>query len=234
MKESLKVDEEKQSLLYSESFPLNEKNERKKIKPISQVHKLLSGVKLNPDKVYYKPLAPEHYEEVKILHKEWFPVPYPDSFFESCVLHNNGQFLTLGAFYKLEEENKEIILGTIIIICTLIDNNFKNLVGENVIDQINKNIGYEEEVKFCFSKLPSYISFCVATLGVIDECRRMNIGSKLLKDAINYVAFIPFGQAVYLNVIDGNFSGIKFYEKNGLTRVNKIKDYYTLDEKKYD
>ncbi len=61
----------------------------------------------------------------------------------------------------------------------VIDNNFKNLVGENVIDQINKNIGYEEEVKFCFSKLPSYISFCVATLGVIDECRRMNIGSKL-------------------------------------------------------
>ena len=234
MKESPKDDEEKQTLLYSESYPLNEKNERKKVKPISQVHKLLSGVKINQNKIYYKPLAPEHYDEVKNLHKEWFPVPYPEQIFQNTILFNQGQFLTQGAFYYLEEERKEIILGLILLQWMWIDKYFVDMVGENVLEEINKNIDYEEEAKLYLSKQKFYTSCYIISLGVIDECRKMNIGTSLIKDMMNYVVYFPFCRAMYLHVIDGNFSAIKFYEKNGLIRAKKIKDFYQIDDKKYD
>ena len=234
MKESPKDDEEKQTLLYSESYPLNEKNERKKVKPISQVHKLLSGVKINQNKIYYKPLAPEHYDEVKNLHKEWFPVPYPEQIFENTILFNQGQYLTQGAFYYLEEERKEIILGLILLQWMWIDKYFVDMVGENVLEEINKNIDYEEEAKLYLSKQKFYTSCYIISLGVIDECRKMNIGTSMIKAIYNYIIVFDFVVGIYLNVISSNTSGKKFYEKNGLKYVNHIKDFYVIDEKNYD
>jgi len=56
------MEEEKEILLYSESYPLKENKERERPKIVSQVHKLLSKVKIDPNKIYYKPLGPQHYE----------------------------------------------------------------------------------------------------------------------------------------------------------------------------
>lgn len=229
-----KVEEEKEKLLYSESYPLNENNERPKVKPVSSVHKLLSGVQLDLNKIYYKPLVPEHYEEVKNLHKEWFPVPYDEQFFVNSILNNQGYFITEGAFYFLEEENKEIILGLIICQWTYIEKYFIDMVGENVFDKINNEIDYEEEAQFYLSKQKFYSSLYVMTLGVIDECRKMNIGTNLIKDTMNYVITFPFCTCIYLNVITDNFSGKKFYEKNGLICAKRIKNYYNINDKQYD
>ena len=108
------------------------------------------------------------------------------------------------------------------------------MVGENVLEEINKNIDYEEEAKLYLSKQKFYTSCYIISLGVIDECRKMNIGTRLIKGMMNYVVYFPFCRAMYLHVIDGNFSAIKFYEKNGLIRAKKIKDFYQIDDKKYD
>ena len=151
MNESQK-EEEKQIFLYSESYPLNENNQRNKVKPISQVHRLLSGIKIDPNKIYYKPLGPEHYEEVKNLHKEWFPVDYPEAIFSNCLLNNQGGYMTEAAFYFLEEENKEVILGLIICEWRWVDKFFFQFVGDNILEEINKSIDYEEEVQFFLSK----------------------------------------------------------------------------------
>ena len=233
MNESQK-DIEKQVLLYSESFPLNENKERIKVKPISQVHKLISGIKIDPNKIYYKPLGPEHYEEVKNLHKEWFPVDYPEEIFANILLHNQGNYTTQGAFYFLEEENKEVILGLIMCEWRYVDKFFFQFVGDNILEEINKSIDYEEEVQFFLSKQKFYTSNYILSLGVIDECRKMNIGTNLIKFTFNYAISVPFCVGVFLNVIVDNFSGKKFYEKNGLICSNRLKDFYVIEDKKYD
>ena len=227
-------EDEKEQLLYSESFPLNEKKERNKVKPISEVHKLLSGVKIDIEKIYYKPLAPEHVEEVKKLHKEWFPVPYADEIFNDSIINNQGGYVTEGAFYYLQEENKEIILGLIICRWFYVEKFFFDLVGNNIIKQLNDSIDYEEEVALYLSKQPYFSSFYVMSLGVIDECRKMNIGTKLIKDMMNYAVNVPFCLGVFLSVISDNFSGKKFYEKNGLVCSNHLKGFYQIEDKKYD
>ena len=77
------TEDENELLLCSESFPLNENNERKKMKPIAECHKLLKNVKIDPSQIVYKPLTAENLEEVKKLHIEWFPVKYDDKFFHN-------------------------------------------------------------------------------------------------------------------------------------------------------
>jgi len=236
MTESLKEEEEKEILLYSESYPLNSNKEREKVKPISQVHNLLKGKKLDINKIYYKPLGPNDYEEVKNLHKEWFPVAYPEQLFSDSLLYNQGAFLTQGAFYFLEEEKKEVILGLIISRWEYVNKYFFDMVGnnKNILNEINNEINYEDEAILFLSKQKYYSCIYIASLGVIDECRNMKIGTNLLKDLMNYVIYFPFCTGIYLNVITDNFSGKKFYEKNGLKCCYTFKNFYTIGDKKYD
>ena len=236
MTESLKEEEEKEILLYSESYPLNSNNEREKVKPISQVHNLLKGKKIDINKIYYKPLGPNDYEEVKNLHKEWFPVAYPEQLFSDSLLYNQGAFLTQGAFYFLEEEKKEVILGLIISRWEYVNKYFFDMVGNNnnILNEIDNEISYEDEAILFLSKQKYYSCIYIASLGVIDECRNMKIGTNLLKDLMNYVIYFPFCTGIYLNVITDNFSGKKFYEKNGLKCCYTFKNFYTIGDKKYD
>ena len=228
------MEEEKEILLYSESYPLKENKERERPKIVSQVHKLLSKVKIDPNKIYYKPLGPQHYEEVVNLHKEWFPVEYPQFIFDNSLLYNQGRYIAQGCFYFLEEEKKEIILGLIITEWRYVDKFLINETDKDILKEINKSIDYEEEVQFYLSKEKFYSICYIVSLGVIDECRKMNIGTNLINDVINYVIYFPFCAGVYLDVISDNFIGKKFYEKRGFSCYGKMKDYYTIGDKKYD
>ena len=227
------MEEEKEILLYSESYPLNEKKERIHPKAISQVHKLLKGVKLDLNKIYYKPLGPEHYEEVQNLHKEWFPVAYPQKIFVNSLLYNQGGYMTQGAFYFLEEEKKEVILGLIIAEWRPVDKNFALMVNKNVLDEIYKSLNYEEEVQLYLSKKKYYYINYIVSIGVIDECRKMNIGTNLIKYIFNYSIYIPLCTGVYLHVISDNFVGKKFYDKLGMNNSGYLENFYDIEGKKY-
>ena len=227
------MEEEKEILLYSESYPLSEKKERVHPKAISPVHKLLKGKKLDQDKIYYKPLGPEHYEEVQNLHKEWFPVEYPKEIFDRSLLYNQGGYIAQGAFYFLEEENKEVILGLIITEWRGVDKNFAFMVNKNVIDDIYKALNYEEEVQLYLSKRKYYFINYIVSIGVIDECRKMNIGTNLLKYVFNYCIYFPLCTGVYLHVISDNNIAKKFYEKLGMNNSGYLPHYYDIDGKKY-
>ena len=237
MSSEINKDEEKEMLLCSESFPLDEKNERKKMKPVAEVHSLLKGVTIDKEKIIYKEIDLEDYEEVKRLHKEWFPVPYKEEFFENIFKKNNGQYETMGAYYPLnigEGKIKNVLLGLIIVQWRYVNKYFFDIVGNEVSNEIERNIDFEDEIGFLFSKHPHYFSLYVMTLGVIDECRKMNIGSKLLKSVYNYGINSRYCLGVYLNVIENNFSGIKFYEKNGMTKTKHLENFYEIDGKKYN
>ena len=230
-------DKENELLLYSESFPLNEKNERQKMKPIAECHKLLKGVTIDPSRIVYKPLTPENIEEVKKLHVEWFPVKYDEEIFNQSLLYNQGRYFTVAAFYYIqigEKEYKEIILGLIICQWVYVDEYFFKMTSEETAKTISDNLNYEEEVKLLFSRDKYYYCAYIMSLGVIDECRKMGIGTNMLRSIFNYAIYSDICVGVYLNVISSNVSGKKFYEKNGFVKVNNLKDFYDIEGKKYE
>ena len=72
------------------------------------------------------------------------------------------------------------------------------------------------------------------TIGVLDEYRKMNIGTNILNNIYNIDIKNDICVGIYLDVIYYNKSAIKFYEKNNFKKVNEIKDYYDLNGKNYD
>ena len=71
--------------------------------------------------MYYRKLNAHDLEEVRNLHEEWFPISYPDTFYQRIYKNN---VIAIGCFVKLissdpinrgERIEKEIILGTIMV-----------------------------------------------------------------------------------------------------------------------
>ena len=70
------------------------------------------------------------------------------------------------------------------------------------------------------------------TIGVVDECRRDGLGTKLLE----YTELIvskqyPTCEIIYLHVVDYNDAAIKFYNKNSFMTSRTIKDHYVIKGK---
>ena len=229
-------DKKDELLLCSESFPLDDKKERKKMKPIAECHKLLKGVKIDPSQIVYKPLTPKNIEEVKKLHVEWFPVKYEDQLLDDAIVNNRGAFFSVAAFYYIqtgENEYKEVILGLTLCQWVYTDPIFFKLTTEETAKKITENLNFEEEAKLFLSRDKYYLCAYILSLGVIDECRKMNIGTNMIKAILNYTIYCDTCIGIYLNVISSNSAAKKLYEKNGLVSVNYIKDYYPIEDKVY-
>lgn len=63
-----------------------------------------------------------------------------------------------------------------------------------------------------------YVGAYIMTIGIVDECRRLGLGSRLLNYTIEYLQNNYTNcEIIYLHVVDYNESAIRFYEKNGFT-----------------
>ena len=222
---------------HSDSFPPNEKGERQNIIPVSEYHKLLKGIKnLERSKIMYHPLLKEDLEEIKKLHQEWFPVKYEDKWFDGIFINEGRRYFHVGAFYKVETEKnkfKEIILGLAIGEWRYIDDYFVYMCGNKITDTICNNIDTIAEIKANYT-CDKYHCVYILTIGVLDECRKFNIGTCMLNCIFNYVLYDELCLCAYLNIIPCNESGKKFYEKNGFTVCKKLEKFYEIDKKLYD
>jgi ribosomal protein S18 acetylase RimI-like enzyme len=76
------------------------------------------------------------------------------------------------------------------------------------------------------------------TIGVIDECRKLGIGTYLLKSTINAVMmsdkWVASCKFIYLHVASYNKVALRFYEKNGFVKSKEMKDWYDIFDKQYD
>ena len=73
------------------------------------------------------------------------------------------------------------------------------------------------------------------TIGVIDECRSLGLGTAMLEHTIEIVErTCKQCVAIWLHVIDYNESAIKFYLKNKFVRFRRLKDHYYIKKKDYD
>ena len=217
--------------LYSEAFPPNKKGERKKYAPLSSYHDIIKGIEIQSEKIIYKPLSKTDIEEVKNLHKEWFPVNYDDDYFQKIFINKYGAYFTLGAYYKIEE--KEIILGLALCEYRPVSEYFAKHTSREAVEEICKNIDFNEEVQ-AHLRCEDYNCVYIMTIGVLDECRQLHIGSKLINKIIEIGMSDNICVGIYLDVVYYNSSAIKFYENNEFKKVATIKNYYDINDNLYD
>ena len=223
--------------IFSDAFPPNKRGIRERQDISSSSHKLLKDIEINPNNIIYKPLTKNDIEEIKNLHKEWFPVKYSDSYFESIFNEKKGKYFSIGAFYiiKNEEtkESKEIIIGLALCEWFIGSNYFVKIFGKEPVLEISKNINYIEEVH-SYLKCDDYHCIYIMTIGVLDEFRKMKIGSKMMEKIINIGLSDKLCVGIFLDVIYYNNSAIKFYKKNEFKKVMTNRNYYNLKGNKYD
>ena len=73
------------------------------------------------------------------------------------------------------------------------------------------------------------------TIGVIDECRKLGLGTQMINYTIDLVEQ-KFAECtnIWLHVVSYNVSAIKFYLKNNFSKLRKLKRHYYIDGKEYD
>jgi ribosomal protein S18 acetylase RimI-like enzyme len=225
--------------LYSEAFPPDKNGYRPKIISYSPTHDILKEqgqediIKIiDPSKIIYKPLNESNMEEIKNLHKEWFPIDYDDNYFKKIFVNKYNTYFSIGAFYTLEN-NKEIIIGLAFCEYRGVTDYFIKHTSREAIQEICYNIDFNEEVS-SYLKCQDYNCVYIMTIGVLDEFRKLNIGSNLIKIIFENAMWDNLCVGVFLDVIDYNKSAIKFYEKNGFKKVSTIKNYYDLKGEFYD
>ena len=223
--------------LFSEAFPPDKYGQRKKISVFSSNHELLNGIEIKTDDIIYKPLSKTDIGQIKKLHKEWFPVEYDHHYFRKILINRRGNYFTIGAFYNIKNdnknENKEVLIGLAMCEYRPVSDYFIKHTSPEAIEEICKNIDFNEEVQ-AYLKCEDYSCVYIMTIGVIDEYRKLNIGSTLIKQIINTCLWDNLCVGVYLDVIYYNESAIKFYEKNNFKNVATIKNYYELKGNHYD
>ena len=221
--------------IFSEAFPPDEKGERHNLLSYSSYHNLIIGLKINQEKIIYKPLSKNNFLEVKNLHKEWFPIDYDDNFFSEVLNNNGNKYFTIGAFYNINKDNinKEIILGLAFCQYEYVIDRLHTFINSKIFDEIYNNLSIYDEFKSCL-KCQFQKCIYIMTIGVLDEFRKMNIGSNLLNYIYNNALEIDGCIGVYLHVIYYNEAAIKFYQKIKFKKVNKIDNYYCFNGKYYD
>lgn len=163
----------------SDAWPKAENSEVK-----SKVHSIIRHElgNIDKDKIYYRQLTGPDIEEVKNLHDEWFPLTYQENFYRRIYKSN---VIAIGAFYPLSKDvynpdgsfrktkKKEVILGTIM---TKIDRDTDDI--NDAYRHKNNENGWGSIFNsfLCRQQQGAYIM----TIGVIDECRRDGLGTKLL------------------------------------------------------
>ena len=223
--------------IFSEAFPPNKKGRREKQDISSSSHMLLKDTKLDPNNIIYKPLTKQDIEETKNLHKEWFPIKYSEEYFNTIFNSKEGKYFSIGAFYNIineeTKEKKEIIIGLALCEWIVGSDYFFKVFGKESALEISKNINYIEEV-YSYLKYDDYHCIYIMTIGVLDEFRKMKIGSNIVERIINIGLSDKLCIGIFLDVIYYNYSAIKFYKRNEFKKVKTNKNYYNLNGTKYD
>ena len=222
--------------IYSEAFPPNKDGSRSNLSQHSNTHDIIkdeneSIKKINPLNIIYKPLSESHIEEIKKLHKEWFPIDYDLNYFKQIFTNKYDTYFTVGAFYVID--NIEIILGMALCEYREVGNYFINHTSPDAVKEICRNIDFNEEVS-SYLKCQSYNCVYIMTIGVLDEYRQLHIGTNLIEKIYEIALWDNLCVGIYLDVVEYNKCAINFYEKIGFKNVARIKNYYDIKNQFYD
>ena len=187
---------------------------------IADIHKILYRLGKNKPlsiNVFYEPITDEYLNDLVDLHKEWFPFQYDRNYFKKFIVRKNN--IAMGAFLKFGNKNYLIgcVLGEIIT-----EQKFRHLLPGILLE------------RSWYDFISSWVD-CVYlhSIGVIDEYRKLSIGTKLMDlfiEECKKKAIV----AVYLNIIIHNKAAIKFVEENNWHYFGIAKNNYKYNDNLYD
>ncbi|CAF0839390.1 unnamed protein product [Didymodactylos carnosus] len=170
----------------------------------------LSSSLFDPDSpIQFRFLRSGDQDEVKLLCRDWFPIEYPDKWYDD--ISNEGKYYALAACVY----NR--IIGLIVA-----DN--LQLSHCNKEDQTILNKSFSLTTQVCY----------ILILGVVKEYRRHGLAGHLLSHLLNYLHSRSVCKAVYLHVLCTNRSAIKFYESKQFQYRLYLPYYYSIRGQPYD
>lgn len=137
--------------------------------------------------------------------------------------------IAIGCFIKLESSDQELILGNIM---TKIQRG-----KEEITEMYNAKDLNQGGIRAWFRNLfcREYLGAYIMTVGIIDECRRLGLGSMLLdRTILELNRYWIQCEVIYLHVIDYNETAIRFYERNKFSQLKRIKNHYVVEKREYD
>jgi len=151
------------------------------------------------------------YYQVKILCRDWFPIEYPDTWYQEIT--SNPRFFSLAATLN----------GTIIGLIVAETKELSQLAKED-----------RSLLASCF-RSGTKVGY-ILSLGVSQQYRKQGIASLLLDQLISHLTSEQFSQvkALYLHVLTTNTQAISFYEHRGFQVHSFLPYYYAIKGKRKD
>ena len=156
-------------------------------------------------------VTPSDIDEVKRLCREWFPIDYPDLWYNEIT--SNPKFFSVACVYK------ERIIG--LMVSEIKD--YFSLPKE------------DSEILAATFRRGTQIGY-ILSLGVAKEFRQNGIASFMLDNLISHFTSADHYQvrAVYLHVLTTNSPAIRFYERRGFKAHLFLPYYYNIKGKRKD
>lgn len=157
-------------------------------------------------------LSPSDLEQIKILCREWFPIEYPDTWYQEITANPR--------FYSLAATLQGRIVGLIV-------------AETKELGQLAKED--RSILANCFKK-GTKVTY-ILSLGVCEEFRKQGIASLLLENLISHLTSDSGTQAVkavYLHVLTTNTQAIIFYEHRGFQVHSFLPYYYAIKGRRRD
>jgi len=157
-------------------------------------------------------LSPSDLDQVKILCKEWFPIEYPDTWYQEITANPR--------FYALAATLQGRIIGLIV-------------AETKELGQLAKED--RSILANCFQK-GTKVTY-ILSLGVCKEFRKQGIASLMLENLISHLTSDPVSnsvRAVYLHVLTTNTQAIIFYEHRGFQVHSFLPYYYAIKGRRRD
>jgi len=156
-------------------------------------------------------LSPQDIDQVKVLCRDWFPIEYPDTWYQEIT--SNPRFFSLAA----------TLSGTIIGLIVAETKELGQLAKED-----------RSLLASCF-RSGTKVGY-ILSLGVSQQYRQQGIASLLLDQLISHLTSEQFSQvkALYLHVLTTNTQAITFYEHRGFQVHSFLPYYYAIKGKRKD
>ncbi|XP_023337769.1 N-alpha-acetyltransferase 60 [Eurytemora carolleeae] len=157
-------------------------------------------------------LSPQDIDQVKILCRSWFPIDYPDTWYQEIT--SNPRFYSLAATLQ----------GRMIGLVVAETKELGHLAKED-----------RSILATCFKK-GTKVGY-ILSLGVCEDFRKQGIASLLLENLISHLTSdtaYNSVKALYLHVLTTNSQAIAFYEHRGFVVHSFLPYYYAIKGKRKD
>ncbi|CAF1188868.1 unnamed protein product [Rotaria sordida] len=161
--------------------------------------------------ITFRFLRPGDQFEVKSLCHDWFPIEYPDKWYNDIV--QNKKYFALAA-------------------C---DNLTQNIIALIIANIIPLNNCSREDQQILHKKFLLTTSVCyILILGVVKEYRRLGLASILLDNLLNTLYKYDTCKAIYLHVLYSNKQAIEFYQSKSFRYCLHLPYYYFIKNEYLD